>query len=278
MSFYFAYGNNFLLLKSTIFPDGPVWHGFSTRLGRGIPGADFRLAGGEPAPGGYSPEILLRELAPGHLKAAWPVQTHSRTVWTASWREDSLYWASGGQILPPGQPAPEGDAVTTSSPGLLLAVKTADCFPLLIWDPAGQVAAVHSGWRGTLQDIAGETIQALIKKSGSEPGQLRVAAGPGIQACCYRVGEELASQFATRFPGSVRPAAGPGGPHRLDLRECLRQSLGKAGVLPAYTDLCPLCTCCRPGLFFSYRREGAGTGRMMALMMLNRPANGTASG
>jgi hypothetical protein len=95
---------------------------------------------------------------------------------------------------------------------------------------------------------------------GSDPADIRAAVGPGIQACCYAVGEDLAERFARLHPGSVARRAD--GRTHLDLRACLTAALRRAGLGPRHTDASVLCTGCWGALFYSYRREGDGTGRL----------------
>ncbi|MBN2337839.1 MAG: peptidoglycan editing factor PgeF [Acidobacteria bacterium] len=164
---------------------------------------------------------------------------------------------------------PEGDALAAAFPGAALGVRTADCFPLLVADPvAGAVAAVHSGWRGTLGGVLADTLRALVREFGSRPGDLHVAVGPGIRACCFEVGPEVADRFSGAHPGAVRPAPGRPGKYLLDLPRVLDAQMDEAGVARARRYDSGLCTVCRPREFFSYRREGAAAGRMMSVIAL----------
>lgn len=171
---------------------------------------------------------------------------------------------------PPGAwDPPEGDALAAAFPGAALGVRTADCFPVLVADPvAGAVAAVHSGWRGTLAGVLAETFRALVREFGSRPGDLHVAVGPGIRACCFEVGPEVAAAFAAGCPGAARPAPGRPGKLLLDLPRVLDAQMEEAGVARARRYDSGLCTVCRPREFFSYRREGAAAGRMMSVIAL----------
>ncbi len=161
-----------------------------------------------------------------------------------------------------------GDALITDAPGLLLAVKTADCLPALIVDEERRtVAAVHSGWRGTRQRILEKTIRALGDDPGSEPGSLRVALGPCIGAACYEVGPDVRESFAVAgFPDSVftqRPSAP--GRFLLDLRQANLHQLDRAGVRRDQVFSLDACTHCRPELI-SYRRDGDRADRMFAFI------------
>ena len=100
---------------------------------------------------------------------------------------------------PPGEPC-KGDASITNRPGLLLAIQTADCVPILLVDPKKRaIAAIHAGWRGTLARIAAKTIGKMQMHFGTNPRDLLAAIGPSIGPCCYEVGTEVATQFLSQF-------------------------------------------------------------------------------
>jgi hypothetical protein len=192
-----------------------------------------------------------------------------------------------------GEEAARGDALITRAPGPLLGVQTADCVPILLADTRQHaVAAIHAGWRGTLARIAQKTLGRMRLEFGTRPGDVVAALGPAIGGACYEVGPEVAQGFASQFsragdwfegpfeqlahgeeplwlpwltmmpPGHVPP------PPRvqLDLRAANRWQLEDAGVPEKQIDVSDLCTACRTDLLFSYRREGANTGRLMAVI------------
>ena len=186
-----------------------------------------------------------------------------------------------------------GDGLVTNVPGILLAIQTADCLPVLLVDPEHRaVGAFHAGWRGTLARIVEKGVGRMRKEFGSDPGKLYAAIGPGVGACCYAVGSEVRdkfeSQFAyaaelfsevydanavhNRYPLLFLTARAPGhsetiGPElHLDLAKANRRQLGDAGLPAAnITDLA-LCTTCDPKLLFSYRGEHGKTGRLMGVV------------
>lgn len=143
------------------------------------------------------------------------------------------------------------DAVVTNRDDCLLWVKTADCLPLLLWDPtAGAIGVVHAGWRGILKGVIGKAIEAALRTFGASPGDLVTAIGPCIRACCYEVGEEVAHAFQERFgPCVLRTERGK---TFLDLPLCARKELESLGILRV-EDIA-LCTYCTPELFCSFRR------------------------
>ncbi len=165
---------------------------------------------------------------------------------------------------------PDADGVAWSAGepvGLVPAVRTADCVPILLADRRGAaVAAVHAGWRGTAAGIAVAAVRWL-SAAGIRPESLVVALGPAILACCYEVGDEVAEALAGIVPGA-RPEAvarpDSRGRARADLHAANRLQLLAEGVLEESIHLAPWCTRCHPELFYSYRGQGAAAGRMMA--------------
>jgi YfiH family protein len=149
----------------------------------------------------------------------------------------------------------EGDALLENTPGAVIAVKTADCIPILLADERRRaVAAVHAGWRGTAANIAVGAIQAMRERFGTEPEDLHAAIGPGIGRCCYEVGPEVSAQF------------GEQGRVRLDLPAINRAQLIEAGVTAERIYASNLCTMCHVEEFESFRRDGAAAGRLYSFV------------
>jgi YfiH family protein len=148
-----------------------------------------------------------------------------------------------------------GDALLENTPGSVVAVKTADCIPLLLVDPGHRaVAAVHAGWRGTVAGIAQSAVAAMGAQFGSRAGDLHAAIGPAIGKCCYEVGAEVAAHF------------GMNGRAHIDLAETVRSQLAAAGVGGQRIYMSGLCTKCRAGEFHSFRRDGAAAGRLYSFV------------
>jgi YfiH family protein len=165
-------------------------------------------------------------------------------------------------------PIPGVDALVTNRRGVWLAIYAADCVPVLLVDtrtPA--VAAIHAGWRGTAAGIVPETIARMGEAFGTDPERCAVELGPAIGGCCYEVDLPVARAMekAPWWPEAAR-ATGPERWH-LDLRTAIRRQLLQAGIPSGRIAVVPLCTACRPDLFFSYRRDGI-TGRMAARISL----------
>ncbi len=164
----------------------------------------------------------------------------------------------------------EADASVTDDPKLLLVVSVADCLPLLFHDPVkGVVGAAHCGWRGTVKGIAGEVVRKMGALYGSDPRNIRVAAGPGISAPRYQVGEEVAQAFADAgFPEHVSYPDDKGR-FRLDIAAANRWALRRAGVLPENVWRSGWCTYSDAARFYSHRRDAGKTGRHWAAIKLS---------
>ncbi|HJZ80964.1 MAG TPA: peptidoglycan editing factor PgeF [Pyrinomonadaceae bacterium] len=160
------------------------------------------------------------------------------------------------------------DALVSNTPHILLAVKTADCVPILIGDPATRAfAAVHAGWRGTSSSIVKHAITKLEHEYGASANNLRAAIGPAANACCYEVGPEVINLFKERFTlADELLTATRDGHARIDLHTANRNQLLEAGLPANRIHLAPLCTMDRNELFFSYRREKQLHGRVGRLM------------
>ena len=155
----------------------------------------------------------------------------------------------------------ESDALVTNQPGWLLAVSVADCVPILVHDPvAGLVAGVHSGWRGTLANIVGATLELMHQRFGSRAGDMLMYVGASAGQCCYEVGEDVAGAFDAQHS---RPLGG--GKFLFDNRGAILAQLLAAGVPPGNIEMDPRCTICDAN-FHSFRRDGAASGRMFALI------------
>jgi len=153
-----------------------------------------------------------------------------------------------------------GDALIENTPGAVIAVKTADCVPILLVDKRHRaVAAVHAGWRGTLARIAAHAVEAMRLHFSTELRDLHAAIGPGIGKCCYSVGPEVAELF------------GEHGRAHLDLAAANRRQLVEAGVTDERIYASNLCTMCRPKEFHSFRRDREAAGRLYSFAGIQAP-------
>lgn len=151
----------------------------------------------------------------------------------------------------------EGDALITAQPGVTVSVRTADCFPILLADLHHRVvAAVHAGWRGTADRIAVKTLERMSAEFGTRAVDVVAAIGPGIGACCYEVGAEVAVQFGKMGRGKIDVAA-----------ENLRQLI-EEGVPGTQTNSAGVCTFCNSAQFYSWRRDRETAGRMISYIRM----------
>ena len=184
-----------------------------------------------------------------------------------------------------------GDGLVTDVPGIAIAILTADCLPVLLVDCRNRVlGAFHAGWRGTVKRIVEKGIGVLRHEFGSRPEDIHAGIGPGIQKCCYEVGEELKVEFESQFayagdlfhekqqPDPVREkypllflkARPPGhddlcSKFHLDLTQANYRQLIAAGLPEKQITISGECTACNTQKFFSHRAERGRTGRMMAV-------------
>lgn len=245
---------------------------------------------------------FFEALGAGDFELAALRQTHSSTIFStlkSSGRGGLLYQLAGNP-LPDADSSSgtrSGDALLADQASILLAVRVADCLPVLIVDPARRaIAAVHAGWRGALNRIIEKAVGEMCRVFDSRPDDLIAALGPSIRSCCYEVGQEVVDAFCGVFPSGEdffrrvlatpeesRMAlryqtlfslqAPPG--HRveealskvhLDLAAAARCQLEHAGVPHGQIHVADYCTACRTDLFYSYRKEGSHAGRMLAVI------------
>lgn len=239
----------------------------------------WRLAGGEPAVAGFTTRRGGVSRAP-YESLNLGRSTGDRTEDVTENRRrvlealglDPACLATAGQVhgarivevSGPGH-VPECDALLSRSPGLTVAVTTADCLPIVLLAP-GVVAVAHSGWRGTAAGMPRAALGAVCEAAGVAPDGVAVHVGPCIRACCYAVGPDVLSRFPA---AAARPVAG--GDH-LDLVEATRLQLAEAGLPGSSWNDTGACTACAPGWYFSHRRDGSPSGRQWAVAAL-RPAD-----
>lgn len=260
-------------------------HGFSTRQG-----GYSRLYGANALNLGYTKQdtasiveknraAFLKNLI-GARADSWPLVT-ARQV-----HSDLIHCVSG---IP--QTPLVGDGLVTDTPGLLLAIQTADCLPIILVDVKRRAIGVfHAGWRGTVKRIVEKGVGEMHRWFDTSPRDIRAAIGPGIHNCCYEVGDEVRAQFESqfayaadlfreikesdeireRYPLLFLTARAPGHselPRKifLDLVEANRRQLLAAGVPARNITALPHCTSCQTDLLFSYRAENGNTGRLMSV-------------
>ena len=225
---------------------GPYDVAFSTRLG-GVSEGPFEslnlgiLTGDDPECVLENRSRLCRHAGADPEQATMLWQRHGARVVRAK--------ADRG-VMTAGFDHPPGDALWTDERGLALMLITADCLPVAVARANGRepaLAVLHVGWRGLLEGV----VTAATKALGD--GRLVAAIGPGIGACCYQVGEEVAEPFRSRFGAEVLVG------RKLDLYAATEKALVSAGCTAV--ERVEMCTSCHPELFFSHRRDGPATGR-----------------
>jgi YfiH family protein len=179
----------------------------------------------------------------------------------------------GAVSMDPGQ-VPAADALLTDEPDTPLLLSFADCTPLLFHDPVrGVVGLAHAGWRGTVADVAGETVRALVAHYGSDPADLLVGIGPAIGRCCYLVDEPVVSAWqalgvaGTAVLEESAPVDGRRQWH-FDLAWANRLLLERAGVRPDRIEDAAICTSCAVDHYPSHRAERGKAGRFAALIAM----------
>jgi YfiH family protein len=202
------------------------------------------------------------------------------------------------RITDPPQAPLVGDGMVTNTPGIVLAIQTADCLPVILVDQKKRAVGVfHAGWRGTVKRIVQKGVGTMQLHFNSRPDDLEAAIGPGVHNCCYTVGEEVRDQFTSQFaygenlfrevkesdpvpekyPMLFLTARAPG--HStlpvnifLDLVEANRRQLLDAGVSARRIKTIPFCSACHTDLLFSHRAEQGNTGRLMGVAAIRPPA------
>jgi hypothetical protein len=191
----------------------------------------------------------------------FPKQTHTANVKTITTGFFDMVTEEQKHFLD------ETDAVITNLQGVCVAVKTADCVPVLLFDSKRKVvAAVHAGWRGTVQNIVFVTIQKMMAEFGTDPSDIIAGIGPSISPEVYEVGEEVWKQFDPKFYLASNPDKAE--KKLLDLWSANYQQLIEAGVPEEHIEVARICTFSEPDRFFSARRDGIKTGRMATGIMI----------
>lgn len=158
----------------------------------------------------------------------------------------------------------DADALVTTSPGVVVGVRTADCVPLLLVAPRARwAAAVHAGWKGTLAGIAVAAVAAAAR-DGIAAAELLASLGPSIGPCCYEVSFELAQQFEDAGLAAASVAAAPRSRPHLDLRVANRLLLERSGLPPRGIQMTGPCTRCERDRYHSFRADPDSGGRQIS--------------
>lgn len=162
------------------------------------------------------------------------------------------------------------DAIVTAAVGVPLSILTADCVPILFYDPVRRViGAAHSGWRGTVGHIVTRVIESMRRDFGSQIHHIKIAIGPSIRRCCYEVDSAVADQARAQFSGlAVTPRFNRPGKYLFSMQDAIRMDLAAMGIADTQIEDTGLCTACRTHHLYSHRYEQGNTGRQMAIISL----------
>src|SRR5579863_4968520 len=266
-------------------------HGFSTRVGGAsiLPSQATRESRSEKALNlGFAEWDVSRRIEENRRRFVKAVTHRQMPLITLR----QIHSDAVRVVATPSDQPQQGDALTTSTPGLLLAIQTAECIPILLVDPRNRaIAAIHAGWRGTLARIAAKTLGRMQMEFSTRPDEVVAAIGPSIGQCCYEVGPDVVKEYAAKFPEAqnwfegpfealasgedpnplpwltmMPPGHQPPPPRcHLDLKAANAAILAEAGVSKQNIVVADFCTSCRADLFFSYRRDKT-TGRILSVI------------
>lgn len=200
-------------------------------------------------------KLLANSLGFEKSQMVSPKQTHSKNVGIVKSHKDIF---------------PETDALITNIPNICIFIRTADCVPILLFDPVKKaVAAIHSGWKSTVQEISKHTIELMQKEFGTKPNNIIAGVGPSIGPAVYEVGPEVVEAFRKVFGTNhvIKPITDSDKAY-LNLWEANKKILMNAGVLEDQIEIAKMCTYSDTGLFFSARRDHLKTGRLATGIML----------
>ncbi|MDR1556159.1 MAG: peptidoglycan editing factor PgeF [Tannerellaceae bacterium] len=212
--------------------------------------------GDDPAAVRQNREKLCTALGISPADLYVPHQVHGDRV--------SLYEASA-------RPAEDADALITGEQGICIAVSTADCVSVLLYAPDKEmVAAIHAGWRGTLSYIVAKTLRRMVDELACDPRRMRAGIGPSIGADVFETGEEVYDAFAAAGMDmrAISKRNKTTGKALIDLKEANRRQLLDSGLTEAHIEVSDVCTYTRPDDFFSARRSGINSGRMLTGIMI----------
>ncbi len=246
-----------------------VPHCFTTRLGGASSGhlASLNIGthrGDDPETVRKNYEILSDALGFDTTHLVLTHQTHTDRVLQVG---KAQYGA--GLFAPE---LPQCDALITNEPGTALVIFTADCTPILLYDPVtGAVGAAHAGWRGTAAGIGAKTVQAMCDAYGCKAENIRAAIGPNIAQCCFETDRDVPQAMLESLGNEAQKYIRPSGEkYYVNLKEMNALWLKRAGV--RNIELSDACTACRPDLFWSYRRVGDARGSQGAIIVCKEEA------
>jgi YfiH family protein len=258
----FSAGGVTLLQADLLLKEARILHGFSTRRG-GVSSPPYDSLNFSSA-SGDSPENVERNFA--HLCRACAFSADQmRLVKQVHGNQVLVVTRSHSRAIPP----EEADALVTHEPGLVLGIKTADCLPLLLYDPVqGVIAAIHAGWRGLLAGVIQQTLRVMKKNFLSSSATAIGVIGAGIEQKSFEVGPEVRVLFLQQNPLWEGFFLAKGEKFLLDLKGVARQILCDEGFVAEKIETLGVCTYERRDLLYSHRRDGARTGRQLNFIQI----------
>ena len=258
----YSFKNRRYLVSELLCQTGKVCHGFTERLGGVSKGKisglnlGFRV-GDDPNAVRENYRLVAEDLGLNLANMVLSKQTHTDNIRIVT-QED----AGKGIVIE--SDIEDTDGLMTNLPQIPLMVFSADCVPILFFDPVRQViAAVHAGWRGTIQGIGTKAVTLMQERFGSLPQDILVAIGPSIGPCCFTFSQEDATVFPSAY---LTPQEN--GKVLVDIWSMNQDQLLRLGVPKANIDLSGVCTVCHADRFYSYRTHKEQTGRQGAVIML----------
>lgn len=186
-------------------------------------------------------------------------QTHSDHIKIIE-KKMTLGWKSNSDAVE------DCDALITDVADVVLTILTADCVPILLYDPSKEVvAAVHAGWKGTQKQIVEKTVEKMVEKFSCDVADIRAGIAPSIGQCCYEVGEDVAKYFYD----NPKVCKEKNSKYMLDLPAINKKQLLKSGIKEKHIEMSHICTSCHVENYFSYRKEKGCTGRFMSMISLS---------
>lgn len=243
---------------------GLVNHGFSTRLGGVSKGGCSTMnisihRGDDPQAVEENKKRIANAIGVTPESMVFTQQTHTTNVKRVEKKDCGCSF-------------PETDGLVTNEQDVCLVTFYADCVPLYFLDPVKKAIGLsHSGWRGTVNNMAKSTIDVMRKEFGSQPEDILAAVGPSICQDCYEVSEDVIEEFKEKFDKKHYRELfykKENGKYQLNLWKANEIRLLEAGILPKNMAVTNVCTCCNPDVLFSHRVTGWNRGNLSAFLSL----------
>lgn len=259
----FSLADDTYIVSEALSLAGSVRHGFTTRNG-GVSEGQFRSLnlginrGDKKEHVSRNYHIIAERIGFDPNNMALTSQVHGDNV--------RVIIQGGGFFEPAGGPC---DALITNVQGIALIVFTADCVPILLYDPVSRcIGAVHAGWRGTANGILRKAVNMMAREYGARPGDIRAAIGPSIGRCCFEVDSEVYEKLKGAYPDIDSVTGRKEEKYYPDLKALNRSMLIRCGVDAGNVSVVGLCTKCGHEMFWSHRRDGERRGLQGAIIVM----------